>query len=267
MLQKLKNQLVEIFEDENSQTGKFVNGFLVFLIGLSTVFFVLETTQAFAGYKNLFYWVDVFIIGVFSLEYLGRWWCAPHRTRYVFSPLALIDLFVIFSFFMAFSSLGFLRGFRVLKMFQLLKIIRYSENLLEFFKSFRSYKNEIKILGLAFFVVLILSSLSLYYLEKDINGSFQSVPDSLWWAVVTISTVGYGDAIPVTVGGKIFGGMIMFMGLGLIAILTAIVTKMFIDHFFGKKHHVCEFCHYPRHDFDARFCKNCGASLDGKKPQ
>ena len=114
-------------------------------------------------------------------------------------------------------------------------------------------------------LVLILSSSGLYYFENGINEKITSIPDALWWAVVTMSTVGYGDLVPITIGGKFLAGAVSWLGLATIAIMTALITKIFLDHFFGKRAHRCEQCHFPHHDHDAKFCKNCGFSLDTEK--
>ncbi len=263
--------LQDLLEHHRSKPGRVFGYLIIFLIIAGTLIFSLETTEV--GKNYLFYCniFNIFLFWFFAIEYFLRFLIAPNKQKFFFSPLALIDLLVVLSFSISIfpnlftltaESLIFLRMFRLLRVLQMLKIIRYSSAIIDFFKAFKSYKNELKILSILFVITLTLSSAGLYVLEKDYNGSFATIPDAIWWAVVTVSTVGYGDAVPVTIGGKILGGMVMFMGLALIAILTAIITKMFIDQFFAKKMHRCEFCRYPRHDFDAKFCKNCGNSLD-----
>lgn len=260
--QKIRYFFQDIFETHESKWGKFFGYFLVTLVCFSTLFFIIETTEAGEPYIPYFHIFDIFVVTIFVIEYIARFLLATRKRKYVFSPLAMIDALVILAFILSFQNFLFLRGFRVLKIFQMLKIIRYSEIMVEFFKTFKNYKNELKIFGLTFGTVLILSACGLYYLEKDANASFETIPDAIWWAVVTISTVGYGDAVPVTIGGKVLGAVVMFLGLAIIAIFTAIITKMFIDNFFGKMNYICTFCRYPRHDFDARFCKNCGNEVE-----
>jgi len=237
----------------------------MWMIILSTVVFILETTEWAKRWDTIFVAFEEFVIAVFTLEYLLRVLISRNRLKFIFSPLGIIDLLVIAPFFVRFTSLAFLRGFRIFRTLRILKIIRYSDVMTSFFRSFRYYRDELRIFMLTFVLVAVLSSFGLYYLEHVVNPKFDSIPNALWWAVVTMSTVGYGDTVPITAGGKAVAAIVLLMGLATLAIMTAIVTKIFIDHFFGKRLHHCEYCHFPHHDHDAKFCKNCGAQLDTEK--
>jgi len=268
MIEKFKYFLLDCLERHQSRSGRWFAYFLIFCILGSTTVFVLQTTPLESKWGSHFRIFDSFVIVIFTLEYFLRLWVAPKRRDFVFSSLGILDAVVLLAFYLTFVDIFFLRGFRVLRIFQILKIVRYSDVMLSFMKSFRYYRDEVKIFTLTLFLVLISSSFGLYALEKGQNSQgFDTIPDAIWWAVVTITTVGYGDAVPTTVGGKILASLVMWLGLATIAIMTALVTKIFIDHFFGKRLHSCEKCHFPHHDHDAKFCKNCGALLDAEKLQ
>jgi voltage-gated potassium channel len=242
---KLENTIRDWLDHHETRGGRVVAFSLIGLIILSTTAFILETTSLNREWGWLFRDIEVFVVSIFTLE--------------------LIDLFVILPFFGGFLNLAFLRGFRVLRILQVLKVIRYSDIMMSFFRSFRYYRDEIRIFGMTFLIVWIFGGCILYYLEHSINPGFENIPNALWWSIVTMSTLGYGDVVPITIMGKIVGSGIVFCGLATIAIMTATITKIFIDHFFGKRLHHCVFCHYPYHDHDAKFCKNCGAELDREK--
>ncbi len=264
-MENVRSFLSKLLENHESKWGKLLGYFLLFLIFGSSITFVLSTTSLGREHESFFQFFDSFVMGVFMLEYCARLFVATNKKNFLFSFLNVLDLIVLLAFYSHFSNLVFLRGFRVFRIFQLLKIVRYSDLMSAFFRSFRFYRDEIRIFLVTLVMVLIFASFGLFHLESDINPDFRTIPDALWWAVVTVSTVGYGDVIPITTMGKVVAGIVVFMGLATTAIMTALVTKVFIDHFFGKRAHQCEYCHFPYHDHDAKFCKNCGVELDVKK--
>jgi voltage-gated potassium channel len=264
-MKKLKAFLIEVLENHESRMGKAFGALLVGIISISIGIFLLERISYFDQWQPIFHVLDVIILLFFALEYLLRVLIARKRWKFVFSFLGIIDLIVILPLFGHALNLGFLRGFRMLKILYLLKTIRQSHLMLAFFRSFRLYKQELRIFCATFLSVMLMSSMGIYALEHDVNYAFSTMTDSIWWSIVTITNVGYGDIVPITIMGKIVGGIVMMMGLATVALMTAILTKIFIDHFFGKRIHSCSFCHFPHHDHDAKFCKNCGAEIDIKE--
>ena len=266
MKDRLHNFFRDILETHESRSGRVFGGFLVVLITLSIGLFICENMEVFSPWKDQMRIIDKAILVVFAVEYIIRLMISRKKLRFVFSFLGIVDLLVILPLF---AHLGagfvFFRGFRVFRILQLLKTIKYSNLMLMFFRSFRHYRDEIHIFVITFLLVVIVGSLGMFSLESTVNPGFATVPDATWWTIVTITTVGYGDVVPITIAGKILASIIMFMGLASIAIMTAVLTKVFIDHFFGKRLHKCLFCHFPHHDHDARFCKNCGKELDKQK--
>jgi len=264
-MKNIKPILIEALENHESRLGKTFGSILVLLIVISIGVFLLENVEYFESWKPIFHLIDVTILSIFALEYILRLIISRRRWKFIFSFLGIIDLLVVLPLFTHVFNLTFLRGFRMMKILYLLKTVRQSPLMLSFFHSFRLYKQELRIFGLTFFSVLLMSSMAIFAFEHGVNSDFDTMTNSLWWSIVTITNVGYGDIVPITIMGKVVGAGVMLMGLATVALMTAILTKIFIDHFFGKRLHTCAFCHFPHHDHDAKFCKNCGAELDIKE--
>lgn len=242
------------------------------LIALNVVAVVLETVAALdAALHTFFVAFEAFSVVVFTVEYVLRVWSsveAPSyrrpvrgRLRFAATPLAVIDLLAVLPSLLPFLGLDLriLRGMRLFRLFRILKITRYSRSLRMIGRAFRRSKEELVItLSVAGLGVLIASSI-MYYAEHGAQpDQFSSIPAAMWWGVVTLTTLGYGDIYPVTTLGRFMGGVFAITGILLIALPTAILGSAFVDEMRDKD------AALPG---DAR-CPTCGApiaeSLDGK---
>ena len=227
----------------DDKTGRWFDIFIVSLITLNIIAIIFGSVASiynrFADYFDLF---ELFSVAVFSIEYVLRLWsivdyesgkyAAPVKGRLAFSltPLAIVDLLAILPFYLGMFfnlDLRFLRALRLLRIF---KLTRYSTAMSLLLKVLR---DEMQAFAAAFFillVILILASSGIYLFEhKSQPEAFSSIPQSIWWAVSTLTTVGYGDVTPVTVGGKIFGAVIMVLGIGMVALPAGILASAFSE--------------------------------------
>ena len=201
--------------------------FIQVLIVISLVSFSIETIPDLphSVIKTL-RWIEITSVAIFTVEYLLRIIVADNRFKFLFSFFGIVDLLAILPFYLALGvDLRSVRLLRLLRLFRAFKLVRYSQAIQRFHRALKSAKEE---LVLFFFVMLILlyfSAVGIYYCEHDSQpDKFRSVPESLWWAVATLTTVGYGDVYPVTVGGRIFTFLILLIGLGVISVPSGIVA-------------------------------------------
>ena len=239
----LRRRVHDILElDRNHDpASNLVNGFLVVLICLNVLAFSAETVPALGErYGSYFYAFNLFSIAIFTIEYAARIWScveipilreqAPWRARLKFAgaPLQAIDLLVILPFYLSFIIPIDLRVLRILRIFRFLKLARFSPALQSLG---RVMANERRALIGALFVMttlLLFASTGVYFLERNAQPEvFGSVPAAAWWALATLTTVGYGDVVPMTPAGKLFGGLIMIFGLAMFALPIAIVATGF----------------------------------------
>jgi len=218
--------------------------FLIWLILLNVVAFILETVRPLreaAGTAFLVF--EVFSVAVFSVEYVLRLWSAVEdprfgrdpvrgRIRWARTPLAVIDLLAVLPFYLPFLGLDLrvLRAFRLFRLARVFKLGRYSVALQTFARVIRSRRAE---LGAAFAILvlmLLVSSAVIYFAEQRAQpDAFSSIPAAMWWAIATLTTVGYGDIVPVTVAGRLAGAMVAVLGVGVFALPTAILGAAFME--------------------------------------
>jgi len=228
--------------------GKKIN--LIFDYGimsrilLSVISIVLESVKGInVSIKKMLYWFDVFSIIIFSIEYLMRLYVSdlthPAKNRrkslikFIFSLNGLIDLLAILPFYLPMlikMDLRFLRILRLIRFLRILKVNRYTKSLNLIWSVIKAKKSELIVTGFATFLLLIIASFIMYNIENEKQPeAFSNVLTSFWWAIATLTTVGYGDVYPVTGFGKFISGLIALMGIGLVALPTGIISAGFMD--------------------------------------
>jgi voltage-gated potassium channel len=265
MYQKTKHKVHILLHPElgESKADKFINAFIITLIVLNVIAVMLETVKPLhAKYERFFHYFDMVSVGIFTVEYVLRVWSCTHdprykgsikgRIKYMLTPGALIDLLAFLpTYFHAFLDfdLRILRLLRFFRFFRLFRLTAYTRSAQMIFNVFKSRLNELMLsLTMVLFLIIIASCL-LFFAEHNAQpDSFSSIPATMWWAVVTLTTTGYGDMRPITTLGKTLAGIIMLTGVALFALPAGIITVGFLEEFrFARKYkgHKCPHCGMP----------------------
>jgi len=218
----------QVVEQNDTPLGRAFDLFIQTLIVLSLVAFSIETLPKLS--ESAQRWLrgfEIFSVIVFSIEYLLRIYVATPRSRYIFSFFGVVDLVAIVPFYVGTGvDLRTIRTFRLLRLFRLFKLTRYSAAVRRFHVALRIAQEEIVLFLGATLILLYMAAVGIYYFESDVQPEqFGSVFHCLWWAVVTLTTVGYGDVYPITVGGRIFTFLILLIGLGVISVPAGLVSS------------------------------------------
>ena len=262
-----RERLHEVIYESNTAAGKAFDISLLVLIVASVLVVMLDSMESWQGYSNVFLILEWSFTILFTLEYVLRLISIKKPLRYVFSFLGLIDLLAIIPsylsvFFVGTQSLLVLRVLRLIRIFRIFKLTHFLSEM-QFLGT--AIKGSMRKIGIFMLVVLFLVVIlgSVMYLVEDGKNGFFSIPDSIYWAIVTITTVGYGDISPVTSFGKLIASMIMLIGYGIIAVPTGIITTEMAIAARKKEqqHEACRNCGREGHDKDALFCKYCGEKL------
>ncbi|WP_052733004.1 ion transporter [Hymenobacter terrenus] len=229
-------------EDGGSSTvERFTDTLLISLVLLNTVAVIMESVpHLYQQYRSWFTGIEIISVYVFTLEYVARVWSAVEdrrfrhpisgRLRFAFTPFALIDLLAILPFYLTLGGFD-LRFLRVVRLFRVLKVTRYVKALRLIQKVVRRKRPELLVTVGVIAVMLILVSSMMYYVESEAQpDKFGSIPETMWWGVATLTTVGYGDVYPITPLGKILSSLIAVLGLGLFAIPTGLLASGFTEH-------------------------------------
>ena len=224
----MKDFIKNIVEYNDNKLSRGFAFFIQFLIVLSVITFSVETLPNLKPQtKTILNSIEVFCVVVFTIEYLARIYVAENKPKFIFSFFGLIDLFAILPFYLSFGlDLRSLRVLRMFRLFRLLKLVRYNKAMRHFAKAMLLAKEQIILFMGVTLVLIYFAAIGIYYFENEAQPEhFSSIFDSLWWSIVTLTTVGYGDVYPITVGGRIFTFFILLIGLGIVAIPTGIISS------------------------------------------
>lgn len=259
-----RKKIYEVVYLSNTKAGKTFDIFLLSLILISTILLMVETIPIInLKYRTEFYYAEFFITLIFTIEYILRIICVKDREEYIFSPLGVIDFlsiipFYISLFFPVWHFVAIIRMLRMLRIFRIFNLADYMHDGRFIVSALKHSSRKIYIF-LLFMVIFIVLIGSLMYVVEDGKNGFSSIPQSVYWAVVTITTVGYGDISPATPLGKMLSIIVMLCGYSIIAVPTGIVTSEFRKQ--KKNNFNCKRCGNDDNDENARFCKICGEKI------
>lgn len=268
---ELKHKLYTIIFESDTPAGKLFDVCLIWFILFSILVLMLESIQSLAlKYGTLFRILEYFITAVFTVEYAARIYCSPKPRKYIFSFFGIIDLLSTLPIYLSFIFTGaryllVIRAFRIIRIFRIYRLFKF---LNEGKVLLRSLQESIrKIIVFFLFIVILVISIGtiMYMVEGDEPGTqFNNIPNSIYWAVVTMTTVGYGDITPVTPFGRFLSAIVMLIGYTIIAVPTGIVSASMMRQYRKKEKHECPHCHMSGHEPDAAYCKYCGGKLNEK---
>ena len=240
MAKTLKKRIFDVIEspDPEDWKGKCFDEFMIVLIVINVIAVVLETVESLAvAYGTIFQYFEYFSVTVFSIEYALRIWTAEEnddqrfhppvkgRVRFALTPMALVDAIAILPFYLQVFLAIDLRFMRVFRLLRLLKLTRYSAALQMLGAAVYGQRRALGAALVIIVTLLVFASSVIYLLEKDVQPeAFASIPQAMWWGLATLTTVGYGDVTPISVAGKVFGGFIMVLSIGMFALPAGILA-------------------------------------------
>ena len=266
-----KERLHEIIFESDTKEGKLFDVLLLIFILASVVVVMLETIPSNLKFHRLFMILEWGFTIFFTIEYILRLYCVYKPIKYATSFFGIIDLLAIIPtylslFLVGTNSLMVVRGLRLLRVFRIFKMAGFVNQSKILLESLKTSKTKIAIFLFALLILVTIMGSIMYLVEGGSNERFDSVPRSIYWAIVTMTTVGYGDITPVTTFGQIISAIVMIMGYSIIAVPTGIISAEIIrDSLTVKKevqNQACRYCSKEGHDPDAKYCKYCGEILN-----
>ncbi len=264
---ELQHRVYKVIFGTDAGAGRNFDIALILVILMSVVVVLLDSLPDSHALHGPFYlhleWAFTL---VFTIEYALRIWCSPNRKSYLLSGFGIVDLLAILPTYIAFvfpaaGSLLLIRLIRILRIFRILRLLQFYREANVLARSMSNARRKIFVFFSAMLIITTIFGCLMYVLEGATNG-FSSIPQSIYWAVVTITTVGYGDVVPHTPLGQAVASVGMLIGYAIIAIPTGIITAELALEMSREKSRInCNNCERSGHDADATHCKYCGTEL------
>jgi voltage-gated potassium channel len=263
----LQQRLYQIIYLANTPAGRWFDLLLIWAILLSVLAMMLDTVESLhKPYGSAFRTFEWIITGLFTVEYALRLYCVRHPLRYARSFFGIVDLLAILPFYLSLFIAGteylmVIRALRILRVFRILKMVRYVEEGRVLVRALADSWHKI-VVFYVFVLILVTIFGSLAYVIEGPENGFTSIPESIYWAIVTVTTTGYGDITPQTLAGRLIASLVMITGYAVIAVPTGIFT---VEMFRGMRRRTesrqCPHCGEYGHEMDARYCHHCGGRL------
>ncbi len=263
----LKHHLYVIIFGTHTRAGRIFDIALIIAIITSLVVLILESLPSvMTEWSPELRYIEYTFTALFTVEYLLRLYCSPKPKSYATSFYGVVDLLAILPtylaiFFPGASFMGVVRLLRVMRIFRILKLVRYLQDSNILLRSLLMARRKILIFFSTVGILVTIFGALIFVIEGPHNG-FTSIPKSIYWAIVTITTVGYGDMVPQTHLGKAIASLTMLLGYSILAVPTGIITAELSNEMNAHKELVkCPNCNRSGHDSDAMHCKHCGSEL------
>ncbi len=273
-MKKIREKVRIIIFEADTPSGKAFDVILFWLILFSTFCVIMESVPSFRSeYAAVLLQAEWIITILFTIEYIARIISTNQPLRYIFSFYGIIDILSILPGYLGLMmgelpSFLVIRCLRLMRVFRVLKLVNFVGEADILKEALIASRRKIIVFIYAVLAAVIIIGALMYFIEGDQPG-FESIPSAIYWTIVTLTTVGYGDIVPVTVLGKTIASIVMILGYGIIAVPTGIVTaelsQVSLKH--PNNTRSCYHCSLEGHVYDARFCRGCGKSLEPANPQ
>lgn len=273
-------RIYDVIFGTETTIGKWFDILLIVIIAASVTVVLLDSIARWhLNYGTLFLRLEWIFTALFTLEYIVRIWCSPNRKGYVLSVYGIVDLLALLPTYLSIflpqtAPLLIIRLLRILRIFRVLRLLYMLQEANELAGALRRSARKIFVFFMMMMILTTIFGCMIYVVEGPHNG-FDNIPNSIYWAVVTITTVGYGDVVPMTPIGRMISAVGMLIGYAVIAVPTGILTA---EITLSQKYHMdrdrenarnCSTCAAVEHDSGSRYCRKCGSELPkpGHEPE